>query len=181
MKNFTRSGPNVLTALLLAQTLDKEPTFQTVVAPTRSAPASVVKSTEAVVRPTNQPATQSTPPSADLPRTDSSASKHQSAGKSRSDLPQTNRPRASVFGTDLPASQTQSSNQGSCIPTRRDSISSLESDAESELSDRPPVDIYVEEGELSEDQDATITDPEQSLSEEQTYRETMRGMRSFMG
>ena len=40
--------------------------------------------------------------------------------------------------------------------------------------------IYVEEGELSDDQDTTITDPNQSLSEEQSYRETMRGIRSFM-
>ena len=58
----------------------------------------------------------------------------------------------------------------------------MDSDAESELSGRPPVDIYVEEGELSDqDQDVTITDPDQSLSEEQTYRETMRGIRSYMG
>ena len=41
--------------------------------------------------------------------------------------------------------------------------------------------IYVVEGELSDEQDATITDPDQSLSEEQSYRETMRGIRSFMG
>ena len=29
--------------------------------------------------------------------------------------------------------------------------------------------------------DTTITDPDQSLSEEQSYRETMRGIRSYMG
>ena len=34
---------------------------------------------------------------------------------------------------------------------------------------------------MSEDQDVTITDPDQSLSEEQTYRETMRGIRSYKG
>ena len=65
-------------------------------------------------------------------------------------------------------------------PTRRDSLSS-ESDTDSVLSDLPPVDIYVEEAELSDDQDATITDPDQSLSEEQTYREIMREIRSYMG
>ena len=39
----------------------------------------------------------------------------------------------------------------------------------------------MEEGELSDELDATITDPDQSLSEEQSYRETMRGIRSYMG
>ena len=39
----------------------------------------------------------------------------------------------------------------------------------------------MEEGELSEDQDITVTEQEQSISEEQTYGETMRGIRSFMG
>ena len=43
------------------------------------------------------------------------------------------------------------------------------------------MDIFVEEGELSDEQDATITDPDQSLSEEQSYRETTRGIRSYMG
>ena len=42
------------------------------------------------------------------------------------------------------------------------------------MSDQPPVDIYVEEGKLSDDL-------EKSLSEEQTYRETMGGIRSYMG
>ena len=49
------------------------------------------------------------------------------------------------------------------------------------LSDRPKVDIYVEEGELSDDQDVTIADPDQAISEEQTYRETMRGIWPYMG
>ena len=60
-------------------------------------------------------------------------------------------------------------------------MSDSDSDSDSVLSDRPPLDIYIEEGELSDDQDATITDPDQSLSEEPTYRETMRGIQSFMG
>ena len=95
--------------------------------------------------------------------------------------PPTDRSRAKVSGTDPPASQMQPSSQAYCNPTTRDSISSLESDTETELLDRPPLDIYVEEGELSDDQGATITDPGQSHSEEQAYRETMRGIRSFMG
>ena len=47
-------------------------------------------------------------------------------------------------------------------------------------SDRPPIDIFPEEGELSEDLEANLSDQEQSLSEEQSYRETMRGIRSYM-
>ena len=44
----------------------------------------------------------------------------------------------------------------------------------------PPLDLYVEEGELSEEQDVTMTDQDQAASEEQTYRETMRGIHSYM-
>ena len=55
-----------------------------------------------------------------------------------------------------------------------------ESDSDSVVSDRHPVDIFVEEGELSDELDATITDPDQPLSEEQSYRETMRGIWSYM-
>ena len=48
-------------------------------------------------------------------------------------------------------------------PTIRDFSS--DSDSESVVSDRPPVDIYVEAGELSDERDVTV-DPNQSLSEE---------------
>ena len=48
-------------------------------------------------------------------------------------------------------------------------------------SDRPLLDIFPEEGELSEDQEANLSDRDQSLSEEQSYRETMRGIQSYMG
>ena len=64
--------------------------------------------------------------------------------------------------------------------TRRESSSS-DSDSESVISDRPPVDLYPEEGELSDDHEVSFTDPNQCLSEEQSYRETMRGIRSYMG
>ena len=58
-------------------------------------------------------------------------------------------------------------------------MSSLESDADSDISDRPPVELFVEEGELSDEQ--KLTEQDLPSSEEQTYRETMRGIRSFMG
>ena len=54
----------------------------------------------------------------------------------------------------------------------------MESQAESDLSDRPPVELFVEEGELSDDQDFVEQEP---TSEEHNYRETMSGIRSFMG
>ena len=39
----------------------------------------------------------------------------------------------------------------------------------------------MDEGELSDEQDMTVTEPDQIPSAEQTYRETMRGIRSYMG
>ena len=51
----------------------------------------------------------------------------------------------------------------------------MDTDSESDFSDRPPGDIFVEEGELSDqDPDATVTDPDQSLFEEQNYRDYER-------
>ena len=57
----------------------------------------------------------------------------------------------------------------------------MSSESSSEASDQPPLDLHVEEGKLSDDQDITVTEQEQHLSEEQTYKETMRGIHSFMG
>ena len=57
----------------------------------------------------------------------------------------------------------------------------MDTDSDSDLSDRPPVDLFVEEGELSDPDQDPSTDPDQILSEEQTYRETLRGIRSYMG
>ena len=43
------------------------------------------------------------------------------------------------------------------------------------------MDLYAEEGELSEDQDLNVTESDQAPTEEQIYRETIRGIRSYMG
>ena len=51
----------------------------------------------------------------------------------------------------------------------------MDTDSESDMSDRPPVDICVEVGELS---DQTRTNPP---LKKQTYRETMRGIWAYMG
>ena len=56
----------------------------------------------------------------------------------------------------------------------------MDTDLDSDLSDRPPVDLFVE-GEPSDQDPDMATDPDQTLSEDQTYRETMQGIRSYMG
>ena len=156
---------NRLEALLLAKTLDQpqqEPTFGTVkVVPAHSPPASVIRS-EPFIKPTDQPA---------QPSDRLSGSTDRPSGSAVTDPPTSDRPPAS----DKPSTSASSAFQ----PTRKNSSS--ESDSDSVISDRPPVDIFVEEGELSDELDATVTDPDQSLSEEQSYRETMRGIRTFMG
>ena len=112
------------------------------------------------------------PGSSERTGTNFSAAKHQSTSKLQSGRPHTDQPKSSdPTGTDSPVLHR----------SRKYSISSLSSEADSQDSDRPPLDLYVEEGELSEDQDITVTEQDQSISEEQTYRETMRGICSFMG
>ena len=168
---------NQLEALLLARTLDQpqqEPIFGMVkVVPAHSPPASVIRS-EPFIRPTDQPASQASDrPSGSTDRPSGSTDRlPPPTSRSQSDRPQpSDRPAAS----DRPSTSISSAFQ----PTRKNSSS--ESDSDSVVSDRPPVDIFVEEGELSDELDATVTDPDHSPSEEQSYRETMRGIRSFMG
>ena len=57
----------------------------------------------------------------------------------------------------------------------------MSSEAGSDFLDRAPVDLYTEEGEMSEDQDLNVGEPDQALTEEQMYRKTMRGIRLYMG
>ena len=100
---------NHLEALLLAKTLDKEPTFQTVkVAPSHSPLAGVVKSTQPFIKPTD-------PATSHLPCTDSSAEKHQSSGKPLTGQPQSDWPRhtnrlplSPLPLTDMPPGKTVS-------------------------------------------------------------------------
>ena len=64
--------------------------------------------------------------------------------------------------------------------SRKETPSASDTESEDFSSDRPPLDIFPEEGELSDDQEANLSDHDQSLSEEQAYRETMSGIRSYM-
>ena len=188
---------NRLEALLLAKTLDKpDPAFTSVkVAPTHSPPASSAISDKPFIRPsrsaqgTDAPGTdfasqrqvtdQSVRPdtlqhTSDLTGSLQTVSK--STSKSQKGKSSTDR-LSDQAGTESPVSQHVPS-RSSSAPARRLSTSSMDTD----LSDRPPVDIFVEEGELSDQELVTAAaDPDQTLSEEQTYRETMSGIRSFMG
>ena len=102
---------------------------------------------------------------------DQTSYKLQLTRKLISDRLHTDRPSSSLLaGSESPPLQH---------PNQRDSFSSVDSQAESDISDRPPVHLFVEEGKFSEDQDLGESDPPNS--EEQTYRETMSGIRSFMG
>ena len=110
------------------------------------------------------------------PATDPSTDPH-SAREGDINRPYSDRPSA----TDRPLSSEPADNGSPALHrSRRDSISSLSSEAGS-MSDNPPLDLYPEEGELSEDPDQSVPDPDQPVSEEQNYRDTMQGIRSFMG
>ena len=82
-----------------------------------------------------------------------------SAREGDSNRPYSDRPAA----TDRPlSSEPADTGSPAFHRSRRDSISSLSSEAGS-MSDNPPVDLYTEEGELSEDQDQPVTDPDQPV------------------
>ena len=121
------------------------------------------------------------------------AVKHKSSGKPQSDALRPKSSSSGCTGPDNFAAKHQSTDKPQTDPTltdltptdhnlhitpaphllytdRRDSISSLESGTESELSDQPPVELFVEEGELSDNQDLEL---EQTVSEEQTERNTL--------
>ena len=150
----------------MAKTLDppRDPVFSTVkVTPPHAPPANVVRTDPFI-----KPASQSTDPAVESPATDSSH--HKSGAKasfSAQPDPTTSVPVHRQLSTAFDVS-------------RKESLSSSDSDSDSLSSDRPPLDILLEEGELSDDQEANLSDQEHSLSEEQSYRETMRGIRSFM-
>ena len=124
---------------------------------------------------TGKPVFDRHPPDSLPSDSDPAVTKHLSVSKLSTDRPSSHRPR-----TDRPGSSGVTGSESPPLQaSRRDSIPSLESQADSDFSDRPPVELFVEEGELSEDQE--FGESEQPTSEEQTYRDTMSGIRSFMG
>ena len=165
---------NRLEALLLAKSLEQPgPAFTTVkVTPTHSPPKTVVSS-KPFIRPQPTPTTDQHRPtelSTDLPGNVQTAFK--STSKSTTGKVSTDQP-TDLAGTDSPLSH-QVPSRSSSAPTRRQSTSSMDTDSDTDISDRPPVDLFVEEGELSDqDLEASAADPDLTLSEEQNYRETM--------
>ena len=160
---------NRLEALLMAKTLEKpqDPVSGTVkVTPAHAPPANVVRP-DPFLKPVSQPL-QVTDPAVNSPATDSSQPRPAA--------------RASTSAQPAPAARETVQRQltSAFDTSRKDSPSSSASNTDSLSSDRPPIDIFLEEGELSDDPEANLSDQEQSLSEEQSYRETMRGIRSYM-
>ena len=75
--------------------------------------------------------------------------------------------KASIFGVE---------------PNYRPSDSDMDTDSVTDTESLPFVMGHTEEGNLSDiERDISLTDDDQALSEEQNYRETMRGIRSFIG
>ena len=158
------------------QILDRpqEPVFAAVrVTPTHAPPANVV-STEPFLKPAGQPPHR--PSTSTLPATDPASSATASQAGSEVSQPFQRPGISSVSGQPT----VQKHVSGTLDITRKDTSSS-DSYVDSITSDRPPVDLFPEEGELSDEHDVSFTDPDQSLSEEQSYRETMRGIRSWGG
>ena len=64
----------------------------------------------------------------------------------------------------------------------RPSDSDMDTDSVTDTESLPFVMGHTEEGNLSDiERDISLTDADQALSEEQNYREIMRGIRSFIG
>ena len=88
------------------------------------------------------------------------------------------------LSTDQPLTGPVSSQMASTSTVAPDhqSDSEMDTDLASDTESLPGANGHVEEGELSDvEQDLSLTVNDQALSEEQNYRETMRGIRSFMG
>ena len=132
------------------------------VALTHAPPTNVI-STQPFLKPSDQPSNR---PSSTLLATNPASSA--AASKARSD-------------TSQPPETSGVTGQSTVQRHMSSAFDSARRDNPSSTSDRLVVDLYPEEGELSDEPDISFTDPDQSLSEEQSYRETMRGIRSYMG
>ena len=181
---------NLLEVLIMARNI--QPTFSAdvKVTPAHSPPESVANVSEPFLKPSTltgsgSSAVKHQPASQAVADTQNSSLKFTGQGSSAMHQPtsQTKGNRPTLTGntgtdpthqalhrpttTDRPlVSDPADTGSPILVRARRDSISSLSSDADSVTSDRPPIDLYAEEGELSEDQD-TLADQDQPVSEDQ--------------
>ena len=87
-----------------------------------------------------------------------------------------------LASTDPPVLQRQVPRMSGTEVIRQLINSDMDIESDGKSADRPQLACPIEEREVSDcEQDTTTADLEQALSEEQTYRETMRGIRSYMG
>ena len=115
-------------------------------------------------KPFTRPTTPPLLKPADRLTTDPATTKQQAASSSQPNRPQkSDQPKHPISTDTNPPILKKQSASTSVDPTRRDSFSSSDSDSESYSSDRPAVDIL---GELSDYQDVTLTNPDQSHSED---------------
>ena len=155
-----------LEAMLLSKTLSQpEPSFQPVKAtPVKPPPAGATEKVEpffAASHPVNRP----------------SASQ-----KNPTDRPQhVDQPLSSDQLTTDPTLRPMASSS-SVLSTQQQSDPEMDTDIASDSDSLPDITDKCEEGELSDlDQYISLTDTDQTLSEEQNYRETMHGIMSYMG
>ena len=132
---------NRLEALLLAKSLEqREPTFSTVkVTPTHSPPHSSVVSSKPFIKPSTDQHRPDNVKSSDLPGSVQTAFK--STSKSTTGKVSTDQP-PDLAGTDSPISH-QVPSRSSSVPTRRQSTSSVDTQSDTDLSDRPPVELFI--------------------------------------
>ena len=164
---------NRLEALLMARTLEtsSDQSFTTVkVTPTHAPPAHAIRP-EPFLKPSTQSShTTDRPSTVDPPTTDPVIEHQPAAGTS---ISHSSEPAIRPTSQKPPATTFDS--------TRRESSPASDSESDSLSSDRPALELFPEEGELSDEHEFNTSEHDQSLSEEQSYRETMRGIRSYMG
>ena len=148
-----------------------DPTFQILKMPAKSPPASAVKVSEPFIpsKPVDRPVMAS----------------DQARVEAQHDRPTT---VSSHQLTDQPSTHQNPVALSQCLisgpsglHSTQDTGIDLDSDSDTDPVNQP-TSVFDEEEELSDlDQDSTSADTDQVPSEEQTYRETVCGIRSFMG
>ena len=154
-----------LEAMLLSKSISQPaPVFQSVkVTPVKPPPAGALDTSEPFFAPTRP---------TDLPP----AVQHASLRPHPVDRPLTTHQPVTGPVDNPPASTS------GVEPTHRPSDSDMDTVSDSDSESLPVRLSKTEEGELSDvEQDVSLTEADHLLSEEQNYRETMSGVRSFMG